>query len=286
MSEAYLEHAQHWFKPITAEISKHQKGAKSPLIIGVNGSQGSGKSTLASYLSMIFESEYNLKCVVMSLDDFYFTQDKRNELAQQVHPLLATRGVPGTHDTQLLQRVMSNLKSSLHTTIPRFNKAIDNPFPISEWTDITPPVDIIIVEGWCWGVRAQGANDITCPANSLEVQQDANAVWRNYVNDQLKTAYEPLYELVDIWLMLKAPAFSTVMQWRFEQEQKLAARVQQTGGDSSKVMTQEQISEFISYFQRLTEHGLQQLPNHCHYVWDLRSDRRIQSLHRPKEYLI
>ena len=37
-------------------------------------------------------------------DDFYLTQAQRQDLAQQIHPLLKSRGVPGTHDVPLAKK--------------------------------------------------------------------------------------------------------------------------------------------------------------------------------------
>ena len=87
-----------WFSPL---LEKYQTARDKPLIIGINGSQGSGKSTLADYLCTMLNERYQLRCVSLSLDDFYLTKLERQQLASQVHPLLETRGVPGTHDIPL-----------------------------------------------------------------------------------------------------------------------------------------------------------------------------------------
>jgi hypothetical protein len=42
-----------------------------------------------------------IPCAVLSLDDLYRTRAERQAMARQVHPLFATRGVPGTHDVDL-----------------------------------------------------------------------------------------------------------------------------------------------------------------------------------------
>ena len=71
-----------------------------PLVLGICGAQGSGKSTLAEALAERLERD-GLACAVLSLDDLYLTRAERERLARGVHPLLATRGPPGTHDTSL-----------------------------------------------------------------------------------------------------------------------------------------------------------------------------------------
>src|SRR6187402_352808 len=75
--------------------------ASSPFILGISGLQGSGKSTLAASL-IEAAKERGWSAVSLSLDDVYLTRAEREALGRQVHPLLRTRGVPGTHDLTLL----------------------------------------------------------------------------------------------------------------------------------------------------------------------------------------
>ncbi|MBD1390301.1 kinase [Neiella sp. HB171785] len=282
---SYLQHAQKWFMPISAEINEHQNGAKRPLIVAINGCQGSGKSTLAAYLELTLNETFGLSVVAMSMDDFYLTKTERQQLAKSVHPLLATRGVPGTHDCHLMMDVIGALQRNETTAVPRFNKAVDDRFEASQWTKVSSAVDVIIVEGWCWGIGPQPADSLIDPLNPLEAEQDKQAVWRTYVNEQIIANYQPLYQLTDVMLMLKAPSFACVKQWRHQQEQKLAARLS-ADDDRSGLMSEQQIETFISYFQRLTEHGLATLPAHSHVVWQLQADRSISQVSRNKELFL
>lgn len=233
---------------------------------------------------MYLESEAHLNCAVLSLDDFYLDQEARQQLAASIHPLLATRGVPGTHDTQLMEQTLSALKAGKPTLLPRFNKATDNPYPKDQWPQVTQPVDVVLMEGWCWGVPFQSESELIKAVNSLERRKDPQGLWRRYVNQQLQDAYQPLFELADIRLMLKAPSFDCVMQWRLEQEQKLAQKLNSSDDDSG-VMSAEQIKHFISYFQRLTEHSLAHQPILSDVVWQLDPARRILQMQRPKELM-
>ncbi|WP_233143584.1 kinase [Neiella marina] len=271
--------------PISAEINKHQHGARRPLIVAINGCQGSGKSTLAAYLELTLSENFGLSVVAMSMDDFYLTKAERQQLAKSVHPLLATRGVPGTHDCQLMMTVIGALQRQEATAIPRFNKATDDRFETSQWTHVPSAVDVIIVEGWCWGISQQPSAALSSPLNGLETEQDCQGIWRNYVNNQIVEHYLPLYQLTDIMLMLKAPSFACVKQWRHQQEQKLAARLS-ADDDRSGLMSEQQIETFISYFQRLTEHGLATLPANSHVVWQLQPDRGISEVSRNKELFL
>jgi D-glycerate 3-kinase len=280
LSNDFHKIAEGYFIPLAEEIRMHQLSAKSTYFVGINGSQGSGKSTLSAFLKDYLSETYGMNVVVMSLDDFYFSQIERQIVAADVHALFATRGVPGTHNMRQAKMVMHDLKHHQPTVIPRFNKATDNPHPISSWTEVTSGADIVIFEGWCWGVEPQTSKQLKQPVNALEAIEDEHANWRNHVNLQLSLHYRPLYNLMDKWVMLKAPSFEDIYAWRLEQEQKLNAAT--THDDKSGIMGEQQIQRFIHHYQRLTEHALKTLPNTCDHVYELNSARDITA-HKLKE---
>ena len=262
------------YEPLADRIVSLFNKKSNAYFVGINGCQGSGKSTLTDFIAEYLRAQYQLNVVVMSLDDFYLSSTKRNQLAHEIHPLLATRGVPGTHDITCLNHVLTQLSG--HRTgfsIPKFDKAVDDLFPQSQWTTVEKPVDIILLEGWCWGVTSQTEAQLQTPINNLELQYDVEGKWRNYVNQQLKTAYEPLYKKMDFWLALQAPSFDCVYQWRLEQEQKL--RDKNIGLPHSKVMSPSEVLNFTQYFQRLTVHGSNTLSISADVVFHLDNTRHI-----------
>ena len=251
LPQEFKQTVEQYYKPLADRIFRQFSKNNSAYFVGINGCQGSGKSTLTDFIAEYLITEYQLNVVVMSLDDFYLTREKRIQLADDIHPLLATRGVPGTHDVSALDKTLTQLKEQkTGFSIPKFNKATDEPFPKENWTTIEKPVDIILLEGWCWGVEPQSEEQLKLPINEFELQYDENGVWRNYVNQQLKSEYVPLYKTMDFWLALQAPSFDCVYKWRLEQEQKLKAR--NVGLANSMVMTPEEILNFTQYFQRLS----------------------------------
>lgn len=272
LPESYRDIAQKWFIPLADEILKHHEGAKKPFFVGVNGCQGSGKSTLCDFLVFYLSELKNKSVVSLSLDDFYLDKSSRNALAVKVHPLLATRGVPGTHDVQLAADTFERLRGYGTVSIPRFNKAVDDPFPVVEWPVINSPPDIVLVEGWCWGVMPQTKQQLAKPVNALEHDEDPMGIWRSYVNKQLTEHYQALFDQMSFWVMLKAPSFEQVFNWRKEQEHKLAAKV---GKGHSGIMNDLQIKRFIQHYQRLTEQSLLTLPARCNYVYHLDNTRQI-----------
>lgn len=279
LSSGFSKIAEGYFIPLAEEIRTHQLGAKSTYFVGINGSQGSGKSTLSEFLREYLIETYALKVVIMSLDDFYFSQIERQMIAADVHPLFATRGVPGTHNMTHAKTVLKNLKLQQSTTIPRFNKATDNPQPLSEWTKVNEAVDVVIFEGWCWGVDPQTSEQLKVPVNPFEAKEDKHGLWRNHANLQLSLHYFPLYSAMDKWVMLKAPSFADVYAWRLEQEQKLKAAT--STSNKSGIMNEQQIQRFIQHYQRLTEHALDTVEKKCNHVFELNSDRAIID-HRVK----
>jgi len=280
LPESYLDSANQWFSPLVEEIEQLVTSAQSTLIIGINGTQGSGKSTLADYLCTVLEGriseERKLRTVSLSLDDFYMTRAERQTLASEVHPLFKTRGVPGTHDIDLtLKTIDSLVDGSTETLVPRFDKSTDDRHPEAECDLVSGAVDVIIFEGWCVGCKAQPEDSLLEPVNSLEREQDPQGIWRSYFNRALASDYQTLFNRLDKLIMLRAPSFNTVFNWRLEQEQKLIARLGETGGDRSGIMSKEQIAEFIAHYQRITEYSLEEMPSRTDHLFQLDDQRQI-----------
>ena len=97
----------------------------------MTGGQGSGKSTIAQILKIILKEGFKLNTVIFSIDDFYKTLKERKKMSLKVSPLFLTRGVPGTHDTKLLEKCIKALKSNKFNKIriPKFDKSIDDRVP-------------------------------------------------------------------------------------------------------------------------------------------------------------
>ncbi|MCB1670889.1 MAG: hypothetical protein R3F41_06440 [Gammaproteobacteria bacterium] len=262
-----------WYLPLAGQLMERRRRLDRPLIVGINGAQGTGKSTLANFLTLML-SEQQLRIANLSLDDLYLSSGQRRNLAADVHPLLASRGVPGTHDLELARQVMLRLAdphSDGQVLLPRFDKAEDEPRPLSEWEAVDLPVDVVVLEGWFLGLQPESAETLDKPVNSLEADEDRDGIWRRYVNTRLH-AYQPLFAEIDFLVMLKAPSFDCVYRWRSLQEQKLAAA---TGGRGSKVMDGPTLDRFIQHFERLTRHCLAELPDRADLVFELDENHHI-----------
>jgi len=272
---AYLAKAEKWFVPMVATLALEQSHAAHPLIIGINGAQGSGKTTLAALMVRLF-AQQQLHAVALSLDDFYYTRDERMTLAKAIHPLLQTRGVPGTHDVALAVEVLKTLQYQQHNvSVPRFNKTLDDRYPEAKWDKVSA-VDVVIIEGWCLGAQAQPESELETAINQLERDHDEDGQWRRYVNEQLEIQYPALFNLIDRWVMLKAPDFDCVFDWRLQHEKSL--RQQQANlASPHHLMSDVDLAFFVEHFQRITEQMLRDLPNRMDYLFELDSNRHIQT---------
>jgi len=89
--------------------NKYKKKGKT-LLLGLSGGQGSGKTTVVGILKIILKKYFKRKTHVSSIDDFYKTLEERNKISSTIHPLFKTRGVPGTHDTNLIKKFFDFIK--------------------------------------------------------------------------------------------------------------------------------------------------------------------------------
>jgi D-glycerate 3-kinase len=251
---ALAEPASAAYQQLLLTLAASLSTLPKPAVIGISGAQGTGKSTLAALLATELECR-GIRCASVSLDDYYLSQTARKVLAEQVHPLLAHRGVPGTHDMRKALADAEQVMTELPVALPVFDKALDDRGP--DCPAVT--LDLLIVEGWCLGLQAQSAAELVLPVNTLEIEEDPQAQWRKYVNQQLAGVYHDYFCLLKPLIWLKAPDWQRVCRWRQRQEQQLW---QQRGTGMSAA----QLQRFMLFFQRLTELSYRQLPARADYT--------------------
>ena len=227
---------------------------KKPLFIGLAGGQGTGKTTITSIISIILKKYFKLDIFKISIDDFYKTRKQRTLLSKNKHSLLMTRGVPGTHDIDIMLNFFKKIKVKKFKILklPKFNKAVDDRYSKSLWYKIQSKPDVVILEGWCVGARSQNFTELKKPINSLEKAHDQNFKWRQYVNYQLKTKYKKLFNQLDCLLFLKVKNFSILRRWRLKQEKKLWLKSKNK--KNLKIMNKNEIKNFMDTYQRITQH--------------------------------
>ena len=118
--------------PLASRAVALHRAKQRTVVLGLCGAQGSGKSTIAEASVALLRAE-GLNAICLSLDDFYLGHEARAWLAGKVHPLLAVRGPPGTHDVALACSILDSLALPQATALPSFDKAFDERRPKSAW---------------------------------------------------------------------------------------------------------------------------------------------------------
>ncbi|MDZ7825995.1 MAG: kinase [Gammaproteobacteria bacterium] len=246
-------------------------------VIGLNGGQGSGKTTLAQRTAAGLERR-GLRTLVLSLDDLYLGREARRALADSVHPLLATRGVPGTHDVRIGRTLLDALRAGASgLPLPRFDKARDDRLPRSRWPRLEAGVDVVLFEGWCVGATPEPEAALVKPVNELERDEDPDALWRRFVNRALADECADLFAGLDALVMLRVPDFEAVRRWREEQEAVLRReRGAERGPERGPAgMSPAEVIRFVAHYERLTRHMLRTLPERADLILELDRDHAV-----------
>ena len=263
-----------FYIPISFWIEKKYKEKGKTLFLGLSGGQGSGKTTIAFILKIILKKFFKRSVCVTSIDHFYKTFEARNALSKKIHPLLKTRGTPGTHDINLVKIFFNNIKRNKFKKfkIPRFDKSIDDRIKYKYWSKINKRPEIVLFEGWCVGAKPQKNHQMKKTINILESKEDKKLIWRKYVNEKLKGQYDKVFSMIDHFIFMKVPSFDMVFKWRLLQEQKLKKR----SHSNKKIMTYNQIKRFIMFYQRITLQMIKDLSKSASVVMFLKKNHEIK----------
>ena len=271
-----------WYAGVTRGLAQRAKTADLAPLVGFSGCQGSGKSTLVALMAKVMREVHGVSTVVLSLDDFYLTKAARAALAESIHPLFAIRGVPGTHDLPLLNETIAALRqpgAAGAVPVPSFDKALDERTELVHWRQVSAPMQLIFLEGRCVGLSPQRESELEVPINPMEAEHDPSLVWRREVNRQLANEYADVFGNLDALLLLQAPSFDAVFEWRWQQEQRLSKQFQQDHPDRlDPTMSRSEVANFILHYQRLTEHALKTLPDRADFLWELATDRAVERM--------
>ncbi len=262
--------------PVSFWIS--EKCKSKPYYIGLAGGQGTGKTTISSILKIILINYFKLNVFKISIDDFYKTRKDRINLSKRIHPMLLTRGVPGTHDIKMMLDFFKNSKKKKFKKmkLPLFDKSIDDRLPKKKWYEIKKRPDVIILEGWCVGAKAQTNQEIKKSMNSMEKTMDKQLKGRKFVNYNLQTSYKKLFKQLDTLLYLKASNFNQLRKWRLKQEKKL--KIQTKNKKNLKIMDKKDVISFMQTYQRITENMFKNVPKYASIVMNLNSSHQIKSV--------
>ena len=213
-------------------------------------------------------------------------------MRKSCHPLFATRGVPGTHDTALALSIFDRLKSLQSGEVmyvPTFDKSLDDRKPVHRWQEVSGPVDVIFFEGWCVGATEMSDEALQTPINRLEQDKDSNGEWRREVNRHLASDYKALFDLIDVQMWMQPPSFDIVYDWRNKQERVLEEHLLDIHGGildtlDIKVMSPEALKGFMQYYERITRHMICYMVQRADVRFTLLPDQSIASVRLPESH--
>ena len=237
----------------------------------IAGSQGAGKSTLAILFKLALEKIYKKKVMLLSIDDYYLSKKKRIMLSKKIHPLLITRGVPGTHDVVALKNDIINFQQKkFPITTPTFNKLKDD---VSIKKKIIKNAEILLLEGWCCGAPSINNEYLFENINSLESKLDKNKKWRQFYNSQLKRDYKKVFSLFDQQIYIQPPSFNYIIKWRYAQEKNNALKTRK-----KDFMNKNDLQTFIQHYEKLTKWMMKTMPAKADILIKIDGNQKIKKV--------
>jgi D-glycerate 3-kinase len=203
-----------YYAPLAAGcLTRLERCARRPWVMGLEGAQGSGKTTVATAVTRAL-CAVGVRATTVSIDDFYLTSGEQEALAARHpgNPYLRFRGYPGTHDVDLGTRTIeaiASLGAGDETRVPRYDKGArggrGDRAPSSAWTAVTGPVDVLVVEGWMLGFSPVE------PSSVDELLRVPNA---------LLGAYAAWHRELDAFVRLDVARLDTIVAWRVDSERR------------------------------------------------------------------
>ena len=241
---------------------------KSKNKIMIAGSQGSGKSSLSKLIKLYLEKFCYKSVVIISMDDFYLSKNQRTQLSKNIHPLFLTRGVPGTHDLELMNKKIGqifNKEFPIH--LPIFDKVLDTR---KRTYKKVLKADVVIFEGWCAGARPVDLNYLQKNFNNLEKYKDKNFIWRNSYNKHLNE-YQKLFSQFNFFIYFQFNQWDHVLNWKYKQELELRDKKKDLG-------LKKYLREFIQYYEKVSKWMHLKVPKYCNILIKLDAHQKIKSI--------
>jgi len=271
-----IAHLRRIYIPLSFWIDKKYKKKGKTLFLGISGGQGSGKTTVTGILKIILKKYFKRKIHTSSIDDFYKTLEERDKISNTIHPLFKTRGVPGTHDTNLINKFFDFIKKKKFKKfkLPKFDKSIDDRLNEKYWFNVKERPEIVIFEGWCVGAKPQLNSLLKKPINILEKYEDEDLIWRKHANEKIKREYKKIFAMIDNFIFMKISNFNMVFKWRLLQERKLKKGSHTT----KKIMLYDKIKCFVMFYQRVTLQMFKDMPKIASVVLTLNNKHQINKI--------
>ena len=241
---------------------------KSKNKIMIAGSQGSGKSSLSKLIKLYLEKFCYKSVVIISMDDFYLSKSQRAQLSKNIHPLFLTRGVPGTHDLELMNKKIGQIfKKEFPIYLPIFDKVSDTR---KRTYKKVLKADVIVFEGWCAGAQPVDLNYLQKNFNNLEKHKDKNFIWRNSYNKYLNE-YQKLFSQFNFFIYFQFNQWDHVLNWKYKQELELRDKKKDLG-------LKKYLREFIQYYEKISKWMHLNVPKYCNILIKLDAHQKINSI--------
>ena len=241
---------------------------KSKNKIMIAGSQGSGKSSLSKLIKLYLEKFCYKSVVIISMDDFYLSKSQRAQLSKNIHPLFLTRGVPGTHDLELMNKKIKQIfKKEFPIYLPIFDKVSDTR---KRTYKKVLKADVIVFEGWCAGAQPVDLNYLQKNFNNLEKHKDKNFIWRNSYNKYLNE-YQKLFSQFNFFIYFQFNQWDHVLNWKYKQELELRDKKKDLG-------LKKYLKEFIQYYEKISKWMHLNVPKYCNILIKLDAHQKIKSI--------
>lgn len=214
-----------------------------PFIIGFSCPQGGGKTTMTTFISTILTA-MGQSVQIASLDDFYVTNKEQQQIAKKFpdNPMMQYRGMPGTHDLDLLTSTLDSLRDGHDVSIPKYDKtAFDgrgDRAPKEQWKHISEKTDVVLLEGWCMGFEPVDKENLVNPHLSV-------------VNEALND-FDEIYKRLDGLFIIEIANMDWVYEWRLQAERS-------TRASGKPGLTDDQVTDFVSRFMPAYKQYSQQL---------------------------
>lgn len=227
---------------------------RRPLVLGFSCPQGGGKTTMTTFLEILLRS-MGKSVQIASLDDFYVTNAEQCALAKNHanNRLMQYRGMPGTHDLQLLNKTLDAIRRGNPVSIPKYDKTAyagrGDRAPMDTWKHVPDSTDVFLLEGWCLGFEPVDKENII----------DTNL---HLVNDALHD-FTSIYSRLDGLFVIEISDMEWVYDWRLQAERATRA-IGKPG------LSDDQVLDFVDRFMPAYKQYSQQLyhrptpviPNH------------------------
>ena len=241
---------------------------KSKNKIMIAGSQGSGKSSLSKLIKLYLEKFCYKSVVIISMDDFYLSKSQRTQLSKNIHPLFLTRGAPGTHDLELMNKKIKKIfNKEFPIYLPIFDKVSDTR---KRTYKKVLKADVIVFEGWCAGAQPVDLNYLQKNFNNLEKNKDKNFIWRNSYNKYLNE-YQKLFSQFNFFIYFQFNQWDHVLNWKYKQELELRDKKKDLG-------LKKYLREFIQYYEKVSKWMHLKVPKYCNILIKLDANQKIKSI--------